>query len=102
MELLQIESFVECICILTRTTRKTVSHIGLVNDIPRIENYTLRNNWENFHGYLNTRNLVVCNNIVMSSSNNYILSRTLSPKKTYMGNISVYNILYLFMNGIFV
>ena len=33
---------------------------------------TLRNNWENSNGHLNTRNLVLSNEIVMSSSNKFI------------------------------
>ena len=70
-------------------TRKSVLHIGLEIDMPRIENYTflltrrmhlgktLRKIWENSHGHLNTKNLVVSNEIVMSSSNKFILYRTL-------------------------
>ena len=41
---------------------------------------TLRNNWENSHRHLNARNLVVSNDIVMSSGNKFILHRTLSVK----------------------
>ena len=35
---------------------------------------TLQNNWENSHGHLNTRNLVVSNEIVMSSSDKFIFT----------------------------
>ena len=35
------------------------------SDLPHLVK-TLRNNWENSHGHLNTRNLVVSNDIVMS------------------------------------
>ena len=41
---------------------------------------TLRNNWENSHRHLNTRNLLVSNDIVMLSGNKFILYRTLSVK----------------------
>ena len=51
----------------------------IFSDAPQLAK-TLRNNWENSHGHLNTRNLVVSNDIVMSSSNKFILYRTLSAK----------------------
>ena len=48
----------------------------LFSDPPHLVK-TLQNNWENSRGHLNTRNLVVSNEIVMSSSNKFILYGTL-------------------------
>ena len=39
-----------------------------------------QNNWENSHGHLNTRKLVLSNEIVISSCNKVILYRVLSVK----------------------